>query len=41
MIIIYYMIINKHELELFKKYANELNFNFSIRPGNPFKLKKN
>lgn len=31
---------NKHELELFRNYANELNFNFSIRPGNPFKLKE-
>ena len=31
---------NKHELELFKKFAKNLNFNFSIRPGNPFQLKE-
>jgi MoaA/NifB/PqqE/SkfB family radical SAM enzyme len=31
---------NKHELELFKKFAKDLNFNFSIRPGNPFQLKE-
>lgn len=31
---------NSHELELFRNFAKNLNFNFSIRPGNPFKLKE-
>jgi MoaA/NifB/PqqE/SkfB family radical SAM enzyme len=31
---------NKHELEMFKKFSKSLNFNFSIRPGNPFQLKE-
>jgi MoaA/NifB/PqqE/SkfB family radical SAM enzyme len=31
---------NKLELNLFREFAKELNFNFSIRPGNPFKLKE-
>ena len=29
-----------NRIRLFKKFAKDLNFNFSIRPGNPFQLKE-